>query len=134
MTKVTVCGTCSKHGYGPQTCPMPDKPKCGYCAGNHHWQHHECPVKSCNVKGTICTSHDIAKCPHCGGRHLTWSGKYCPVKQKELREEKAVITHEPEEEEPNFELNTSQPMDKDNETNNQLKTSNDDAEQAESDD
>jgi hypothetical protein len=50
-----------------------NKPKCGYCSGNHRTSDHKCNVVGWTAKqGSLC-GHTLEKCPDCKGNHIACS-------------------------------------------------------------
>ena len=65
-----------------------NKPKCGYCSGNHRTSDQKCNVVVCTAKqGTLC-GHRLEKCPNCKGEHIAVSSRYAKKSEatKEVRQ------------------------------------------------
>ena len=67
------CELCCGWGHMENKCG--NKPKCGYCSGNHRARDHKCNVVGCMAKqGSLC-SHMLEKCPNCKGNHIAFSSR-----------------------------------------------------------
>jgi hypothetical protein len=67
------CELCCGWGHIENKCG--NKPKCGYCSGNHRTSDHECNVVGCMAKrGSLC-GHTLEKCPNCKGNHIAFSSR-----------------------------------------------------------
>jgi len=65
------CELCCGWGHIENKCG--NKPKCGYCSGNHRTSDHECNVVGCMAKqGSLC-GHTLENCPNCKGNHIAFS-------------------------------------------------------------
>ena len=61
-----------------------NKPKCGYCSGNHRTSDHKCNAVGCTAKqGSLCV-HTLEKCPNCRGNHIAFSTR-CTEKSEAAR-------------------------------------------------
>jgi hypothetical protein len=67
------CDLCCRWGQIDTKCG--NKPKCGYCSGNHRTSNHKCNVVVCLAKqGSLC-GHRLEKCPNCKGNHIAFSSR-----------------------------------------------------------
>jgi hypothetical protein len=67
------CELCCGWGHIENKCD--NKPKCGYCSGNHRTSDHKCNVEGCTAKqGSLC-GHTLEKCPNCKGNHIAFSSR-----------------------------------------------------------
>jgi hypothetical protein len=52
-----------------------NKPKCGYCSGNHRTSDHMCNVVGCMaMQGSLC-GQTLEKCPNCKGNQIAFSSR-----------------------------------------------------------
>ena len=73
------CELCCGWGHIENKCG--NKPKCGYCSGNHQTSNHKCNVVGCTAKqGSLC-GHTLEKCPNCKGNHIAF-GSRCTNKSQ----------------------------------------------------
>ena len=62
-------------GWGHIENKLGNKPKCGYCSGNHRTSDYKCNVVGCMAKqGSLCV-HTLEKCPNCRGNHISFSSR-----------------------------------------------------------
>jgi hypothetical protein len=76
------CELCCGWGHIENKCG--NKPKCGYCSGNHRTSHHKCNLVGCTARqGSLC-GHTLEKCPNCRGNHIAFSSR-CAKKTEAAR-------------------------------------------------
>jgi len=67
------CELCRAWGHIANKCG--NKPKCGYCSGNHRTSDHKCNEVGCTAKqGSLC-GQKLQKCPNCRGNHIPFSNR-----------------------------------------------------------
>ena len=67
------CELCCQWGHTDIQCS--NKPRCGYCSGNHHTSDHKCNVVGCMAKqGSLC-GHRLEKYPNGKGNHIALSSR-----------------------------------------------------------
>ena len=76
------CELCCGWGHIENKCG--NKPKCGYCSGNHRTSDHKCNIVGCTaMQGSLC-GHTLEKCPNCKGNHIAFSSR-CAKKSEAAR-------------------------------------------------
>jgi hypothetical protein len=76
------CELCCGWGHIEDKCG--NKPKCGYCSGNHRTSNHKCNVVGCAAQqGSLC-GHTREKCPNCRANHIAFSSR-CAKKSEVFR-------------------------------------------------
>jgi hypothetical protein len=74
------CDLCCGWGHLETKCG--NKPRCGYCLGNHRTRDHKCNIVECIAKrGSLC-GHTLEKCPNCKGNHIAFRSR-CAKKKSE---------------------------------------------------
>jgi len=76
------CELCCGWGHIETKCG--NKPKCGYCSGNHQTSDHKCNVVGCTAKQRSLCGHTLERCPNCKGNHIAFSSR-CAKKSEAAR-------------------------------------------------
>jgi len=76
------CELCCGWGHIENQCC--NRPKCGYCSGNHRTSDHKCNVVGCTATQRSLCGHTLEKCPNCKGSHIAFSSR-CAKKSEAAR-------------------------------------------------
>jgi hypothetical protein len=83
------CRWCQHHGHHQATCRNNSGPICGFCAGNHPTEKHQCP-ECPNYLGKSCphTAHKCSNCTAAGNMDTAYAAfnPRCPIKNQAIRD------------------------------------------------